>query len=101
MNKYYNVHADNKGSFQIGERTIEYEIRWVKDLVSEVVQIDEILEVHVLKNENEDQEYYDDHRDKVDDLIIEDATKHGEPEFDESRTWQDMQECFAEIDKEE
>lgn len=98
MRQYY-VYADTEGKFEKDNREITWKVRWVKDLVSDTVQMDEIVEASVIYNCEEDDIYFDDHKTEIEELIIEAAYKVGEPEFDESRTWTDMQECFAEMER--
>lgn len=98
--KHYNVWADTEGVFEVAGREISWTVRWVKDLVTDTTQIDEIMEVVVTKDCEEDALYYDDHKQEIDDLVIAAAYKVGEPEFDESATWTDIQECFAEQEAE-
>lgn len=99
--KHYNVWADTEGEFEKDSREINWTVSWVKDLVTDTSQIDEIIEVVVTKDGEEDVLYYDDHKQELDDEVIAAAYKAGEPEFDESATWTDIQECFAEQEVEE
>jgi hypothetical protein len=94
----YNVWNDTEGVFEKDGREIHWKIRWVKDLCSDTVQIDEIIEAYAIKDCEEDAIYFDEHEEKLNELIIEAAYKKGEPIFDESATWSDMQECFAELE---
>ena len=85
-----------EGEIQKDEITIGYKIVWVRDVPRDTVQIDEIDEVWVLDSDNEEiKGYYDEHRNEIESLVLEDAYKH-EPTEWEQPSWRDWQEAMAE-----
>ena len=92
----FNQWQNYNGEIQYGEMTISYTVSWVRDVPRDTVQIDEILEVKVLDSNCEEiVGYYNENRDSIDDLIIEDASKH-EPDEWEQPSWSQWQIAMAE-----
>jgi hypothetical protein len=96
-----NTWADTEGTIELKGRSVDWKVRWYKDLQTGNTDIDEIMEVTVWKDYTGelDTEYYEEHRNELDDKIIEAAYNKGEPDFDESVTWSEMKECLAEMEE--
>lgn len=83
-----------EGEIEQEERTIHYKVCWVRDVPRDTVQIDEIEDAWAIDKDCEEiQGYYQEHRDELDDLIIEDAYKH-EPDYWEQPTWSEWKEAM-------
>ena len=92
----FNQFKTIEGEIEKDGKTIGYKITWVRDVPRDDVQLDTIEEVWVLDSENDEIEgYYEEHKNEVDNLVLEDAYKH-EPTDWEQPSWTDWQEAMAE-----
>lgn len=92
MNQYKLV----KGEIERENDTIFYTFSWVREMPKDVVQMNEIDSVSIIDSNGEQrQDLYEEHRDEIDDLIVEDASKH-EPTDWEQPSLREYKECMAE-----
>ena len=95
----YNQWKTREGEVLLDGLTIQYKVVWVRDVLRDTVQLDEIESVTVYDTDGEEvRGYYQDHCTEIDDLVLEDAQKTT-PDDWETPSWPDIQEARAEQER--
>ena len=93
----FNQYQTVQGEIEREEDTIFYSVSWVREMPTEIVQMNEIEKVSIVDSDGvELKEYYQDHRDEIDDLVVEDASKH-EPTYWERPSYREYKEYQMEV----
>lgn len=93
----FNQFKSVQGEIEREDDTIFYSMSWVRSVPADVVQMNEIEQVKIIGSDGEEHaEYYREHQNEIDDLIVEDASSH-EPTDWEQPSYSDYKECQLEV----